>query len=180
MADQETGAAKAGNGGHEEAAVPSLGVLTQYVKDLSFENPHAPRSLTQQNSNPKIEINVNVNAKPLGTDMFEVDLAIEAKAKAKAGETDDTETVVFAVELNYGGIFKIQNVPEENLHPLVMIECPRILFPFARQIIAEATRNGGFPPLLIDPIDFSVLYRQKLEQAKATQDAETSPVQGTA
>lgn len=181
MADQQPGAAGAENGGTTQTAQPGIGVLTQYVKDLSFENPHAPRSLAQQSGSPKIEISVNVNAKPINKDTFEVDLAIEAKAKGKSGEKDAEEITVFATDLTYGGIFKVQNVAEESLHPLVMIECPRILFPFARQVVAEATRNGGFPPLLIDPIDFSALYRQKLMQGQAGAGAEQSaPAEGTA
>ncbi|MCB1491537.1 MAG: protein-export chaperone SecB [Rhodobiaceae bacterium] len=189
MSDQDTGANEAGNaaptGQPQQQALPSIGVLTQYVKDLSFENPHAPRALTQQTGNPRIEIAVNVVANPIGTDTFEVDLTIDAKAKGKGGENDSEDVIVFATDLTYGGVFRIQNVAQESLHPLVMIECPRILFPFARQVIAEATRNGGFPPLLIDPIDFSVLYRQKLAQqaqaaAKAAENGGGSPVEGHA
>lgn len=145
---------------------PGISILTQYVKDLSYENPMVPRSLAKPSAGPKIEIGVNVNAKPISEDTFEVDLTIEAKAKAN-DKDEDAGKVIFATDLTYGGVFKIQNIPQESLHPVILIECPRILFPFARQIIAEATRNGGFPPLLIDPIDFSALYRQKLEGEKA-------------
>lgn len=175
MTDQDTGAAGADNGAPAEQKLPSIGILTQYVKDLSFENPHAPRSLSQQSGNPKIEIAVNVVANPISSDTFEVDLTIDAKAKGKLGEEGkEEEVIVFGTDLTYGGIFRIQNVSQESLHPLVMIECPRILFPFARQVVAEATRNGGFPPLLIDPIDFSVLYRQKLAQAQAAGEQKTA------
>lgn len=154
--------------------VPSIGVLTQYVKDLSFENPAAPRSLAQQSTGPKIEIGVNVNAKPLSDDTFEVDLTIEAKAKGAAEEGKEP-SVIFAADLTYGGLFRIQNIPKESLHAVVLIECPRLLFPFARQVIAEATRNGGFPPLLIDPIDFSALYRDKIAQDQPAPTASVSP-----
>ena len=135
---------------------PQLNVLAQYVKDLSFENPNAPRSLQQQ-PQPKINIQINVNAKPLAEHDFEVELKIEGRAEA-------TNTMLFSFDLLYAGIFKIQNVPQENVHAIVMIECPRLLFPFAREIIANAVRNGGFPPLMIDPVDFVSLYRQRMAE----------------
>ena len=147
-------------------AGPSLNVLAQYVKDLSFENPNAPNSLAPQQTQPQISINVNVGAQPLSQTEFDVDLRLEAKATVG-------ETVLFNVELVYAGLFRIQNVPEEHLHPFVLIECPRLLFPFARQILAEATRNGGFPPLMLDPIDFVALYQQNAANAAAQGDAPT-------
>jgi preprotein translocase subunit SecB len=139
-------------------AVPQMNVLVQYIKDLSFENPNAPNSLTARDSGPQLTINVSVNAKPLTAQEFEVNLSLQARA---AHGPD----VVFNVELVYSGIFRVQNVAEEHLHPFVMIECPRILFPFARRIVADATQSGGFPPLLIDPIDFVALYQQNIAQA---------------
>ena len=141
-------------------APPSLNVLAQYVKDLSFENPNAPRSLTQQPGQqaPKINIQINVNAKPLsGETDFEVELKIEGRAELPTN-------FLFGFDLLYAGIFRIQNVPQENVHALIMIECPRLLFPFARAIIADAVRNGGFPPLMIDPVDFVSLYRQRMAE----------------
>jgi preprotein translocase subunit SecB len=148
------GAANAAN-----QAGPSLNVLAQYVKDLSFENPNAPHSLTQQPGQqaPKINIQINVNAKPLAASDYEVELKIEGRAELPT-------TFLFGFDLLYAGIFRIQNVPQENVHALIMIECPRLLFPFARAIIADAVRNGGFPPLMIDPVDFVSLYRQRMEQ----------------
>lgn len=148
-----------------QAKPPQINIIAQYVKDLSFENPKAPDSLRPREGGPNISINVNVNAKPLTGDDVEVDLRLEAKALHE-------EEVLFAVELVYSGMFRLANVPKEHLHPLIMIECPRLLFPFARQIIASATRDGGFPPLLVDPVDFSALYRQRLEQIQAQQKAE--------
>jgi len=134
-------------------------VLAQYTKDLSFENPNAPQSLGQ-NTQPQINITVNVAAKPLGGGPdFEVELRLEGKAEA-AG------SVMFNIELVFAGAFRIQNVPQENLQPVLLIECPRILFPFAREIIATSVRNGGFPPLLLDPIDFFALYQQRLTQGQ--------------
>ncbi len=144
---------------------PQLSVLAQYIKDFSFENPNAPGSLRPKETAPNIAININVNANPLSPSDFEVTLALEAKASAGA-------EVVFNAELLYAGIFRLQNIPQESMHPALLIECPRILFPFARHILADATRNGGFPPLMIDPVDFDRLYRSRMAemQAKATKN----------
>ena len=136
---------------------PSLNALVQFTKDLSFENPNAPRSLGPQEKAPNININVNVNAKQLAEAEFEVSIVIEGSAGEGAG-------VLFKFELDYAGIFRLQNIPEEQKHPIVMIECPRLLFPFARQIIAEAVRGGGFPPLYLDPIDFAALYQARMSE----------------
>jgi preprotein translocase subunit SecB len=143
-------------GAQANQAAPQLNVLAQYVKDLSFENPNAPRSLQQQQAQPQINIQINVNAKPLADSDYEVELKIEGRAEVPG-------LVLFSFDLLYAGVFKIQNVPQENIHAIVMIECPRLLFPFARELIATAVRNGGFPPLMIDPVDFVSLYRQKME-----------------
>lgn len=138
---------------------PQLLVLAQYIKDLSFENPNAPTSLNQ-GMQPQIQISVNVNAKPMTATDFEVELRLEGKAET-AGK------VMFNIELVFAGVFRIQNVPQETLNALVLIECPRLLFPFAREIIATSVRNGGFPPLLLDPIDFVALYQQRVAQLQA-------------
>ena len=145
------------NGGPNPEKLPQLNVLTQYIKDFSFENPNAPRSLTPPQQPPAINIQINVNVKGLAENEYEVELKIEGKA-------DSGGNVLFGFDLVYAGVFRIQNVAQENMHPLVMIECPRLLFPFAREIVATAVRDGGFPPLLIDPIDFVALYRQKLSE----------------
>ena len=150
--------------GAQDESTPSLNALAQYTKDFSFENPNAPRSLTPQEQGPQISIQVNVNAKQLAETDFEVDLTLEGDAKT----ADD---VLFKFELTYSGVFRIRNVPQDQLHPVVMIECPRLLFPFARQMVAEAVRNGGFPPLYIDPIDFVGLYRQKAAEAQGQSGA---------
>lgn len=146
----------------EAGAQPSLNVLTQYIKDLSFENPGAPQSLGPKEKAPDININVNVNANPLSQTDFDVVLNLTADAK-------NGDEVLFHVELVYGGIFRIENFPQEHVLPVLFIECPRLLFPFARQVVADATRNGGFPPLMIDPIDFAQMFSQRMaeEQAKA-------------
>ncbi|MGA2124528.1 MAG: protein-export chaperone SecB [Xanthobacteraceae bacterium] len=152
------------NGGPAQDQPPQLNVLAQYIKDFSFENPNAPRSLGQNQQQPAINIQINVNAKPITESDIEVELKLEGKA-------DTGGTVLFVFDLVYAGVFRIQNVPQEHVHQLVMIECPRLLFPFAREIIATAVRNGGFPPLLIDPIDFVGLYRQKMSETQARQEA---------
>jgi len=152
------GGADAQNGGAQaNQGQPSLNVLAQYVKDLSFENPNAPNSLQQHPQQPSINIQINVNARPLAASDFEVELKIEGRAQVQ-------ELFLFGFDLLYAGIFRIHNVPQDSVHALIMIECPRLLFPFARAIIADAVRNGGFPPLMIDPVDFVSLYRQRMEQ----------------
>jgi len=143
-----------GDGANNEA-LPQLNVLAQYTKDLSFENPNAPKSLGPQEQGPNINIQVNVNARQLTEGEFEVNLVLEGSAQA-------TDSVLFKFELDYAGVFRVRNIPEAELHAVIMIECPRLLFPFARQIIADNVRNGGFPPLFIDPIDFVALYRQRM------------------
>jgi preprotein translocase subunit SecB len=144
------------------AASPSLNILAQYVKDFSFENPGAPRSLQARDKAPAINISVNVNANPLSETDFDVILSLNAEAK-------DGDKMLFNAELAYGGVFRVTGFPQEHMLPVLFIECPRLLFPFARQIISDATRNGGFPPLMIDPIDFAQMFTQRMaeEQVKA-------------
>ena len=151
-----------GNGTSAENKAPALSALVQYTKDFSFENPNAPRSLGPQTKPPNISIQVNVNARQVAETDFEVELLLEGSA----GEAAET---LFKFELDYAGLFRLVNIPPNDVHPIVMIECPRLLFPFARQIIAEAVRGGGFPPLYIDPIDFAALYRKRLSEAAADQ-----------
>jgi preprotein translocase subunit SecB len=136
---------------------PALNVLAQYVKDFSFENPNAPRSLAQSETQPSINIQINVGLGQMAPTDYEVTLALEGKAERSG-------SVMFAFELTFAGIFRVQNVPPEHLQPILMIECPRLLFPFAREIVATAVRNGGFAPLLLDPVDFVSLYQQRLAQ----------------
>lgn len=155
------------NGGPTENKAPSLNVLAQFVKDFSFENPNAPRSLMAPQSQPDVNIQINVNAKPGANGEFEVELKIEGGAKVE-GNT------LFAFDLAYGGIFRILNIPEQSLQPVVLIECPRLLFPFARHIIADATRNGGFPPLMLDPIDFAQMFQQRMAEEQAASKVKVS------
>ena len=155
------------NGGQTPAVgtAPQLNVLAQYIKDLSFENPNAPSSLMPQQQQPAINIQVNVNPKQMTATDFEVELRLEGRAEIGS-------TLLFSFELLYAGVFRLQNIPQENLGALVMIECPRLLFPFAREIVANAISSGGFPPLLLEPIDFVTLYRQNLERQQQAAPAQ--------
>lgn len=159
------------NGGQPTAAdanaAPQLNVVAQYIKDFSFENPNAPKSMAGSQEPPQINIQINVNATPIADKDIEVLLQLNGKAETSAG-------LMFSFELTFGGIFRIQNVPQESMNAVVLIECPRLLFPFAREIIATTVRNGGFPPLLLDPVDFVALYRQKMAQM---QPAAAEPTQ---
>ena len=148
----------------EANQAPRLSIVLQYIKDISFENPKAPAGM-QANVRPEIQIKVDTRAKSVGSDGHHevvIDLEVEAKS---SGET------IFLLEMDYAGVFLIANIPPDSLQPLLMIECPRLLFPFARRIVADMTRDGGFPPLMIDPIDFVTLYRQRLSAAAAGQAA---------
>ncbi len=145
------------NGGPPEDQLPQLNVVGQYIKDFSFENPNAPQSLNSGQEPPQIGIQINVNATPMSDSDIEVVLQLQGKAESSG-------TLLFRFELDFGGVFLVRNVPQESLNAIVLIECPRLLFPFAREIIATAVRNGGFPPLLLDPVDFVSLYRNKLAQ----------------
>lgn len=172
MADTDNAATGAPQ---QQQQPPSVNVLAQYVKDLSFENPRAPQSMQRQEDQPQINIDVKVAAKPMGENLFEIGLNLTAKA-------GEGETLMFNVELVYAGIFKVENVPQEHLHPFIMIECPRLLFPFARHIVSDATRQGGFPPLMIDPVDFAQVYRRDMEARAAQQklDESMNDTQGSA
>lgn len=145
---------------NSESALPPLVVNGQYVKDLSFEVPGAPAIFAEmQGQNPNIPIHVDINAQQLHENTYEVALHLKVEAKLEDGRP------VFIVELVYGGIFTI-NVAPEHVQAMLLIECPRMLFPFARNIIADMTRDGGFPPLMIQPIDFIQLYRARMEAAE--------------
>jgi preprotein translocase subunit SecB len=142
--------------------LPQLNVVGQYIKDFSFENPNAPKSLGGSPEAPQISIQINVNAAPMSDTDIEVVLMVSGKAESGG-------SLMFNFELAFGGVFRIRNVPQESLNAVVLIECPRLLFPFAREIIATTVRNGGFPPLLLDPVDFVALYRQKMAQMPAAE-----------
>lgn len=136
---------------------PGFRIVAQYAKDMSFENPRAPDSLRIEGK-PAIDLGVEMNAQGRPDGLFEVELRLTVKA------TTDTMTV-FAVELVYGGLFALSGVAEQDIEPMLLIECPRYLFPFAREIIAGATSDGGFyPPFMLDPIDFAGIYVARQQQ----------------
>ena len=140
-----------------EDNLPQVAILSQYVKDLSFENPNAP-AVYQWGEQPQIGVDVNIGASKLGDEIHEVSLRLDVRATANGGQT------AFAVDLLYAGLIAIRNVSDEQAQPFLLAEAPRLLFPFARQIISHAVQDGGFPPLMLDPIDFGGLYMQKAQE----------------
>ena len=144
---------------------PKMNILAQYVRDLSFENILSQKGVGGE-VNPEIQVNVNIDAKKRTTDkQFEVIIKLRVDSKAKG-----TDNVLFVLELDYSGLFQIENVPDDQLHPFLLIECPRMLFPFLRRIVSDITRDGGFPPLNLENIDFLKLYRQEAERRKKEEE----------
>jgi preprotein translocase subunit SecB len=159
---QDTGA----NGEGEPMELPPVMIGAQYIKDLSFENPQGPEVLVSMSDSPQVNIDINTSARSLADNVYEVALFIRGEAKSE-------DKTVFIVELTYGGIVTISNVPEESVQPLLLIEAARHLFPFARSIVADVTRDGGFPPLMINPMDFESLYNDaQSEQPEPEESAE--------
>jgi preprotein translocase subunit SecB len=142
------------------ARSPSVQVLAQFLRDMSFERPLSSTASVPLDQQPTINIVMNANARPVQDNDFEVELTLNAKA-AKA------DMVIYEVEIEYAGLFRLENIPPQLIQPMTLIECPRMLFPFVRQILAEVTRQGGFPPLLLDPIDFAAMYQKRLQQEVA-------------
>ncbi len=140
-----------------QAMQPQFSVIAQYIKDLSFENPNAPRSLMAGDRQPQIAIQINVEGKPFSDTDFEVTLRLEAKAELN-------NELMFGLELDFAGLFRFISVAPESMNEVVLIQCPQMLFPFAREIVATTVRNGGFPPMLLEPVDFAALYRQRMSQ----------------
>jgi preprotein translocase subunit SecB len=136
--------------------MPAAGLISQYVKDLSFENPNAP-GIYQKNTPPQIDVQFNIGAAQVGDEVHEVVLKIEVRAEIEG-------TVAFVVDFSYAGLFGLRNVPADSVQPFLLGEAPRLLFPFARRVVADAIRDGGFPPLLLEPIDFNGLYVQQAAQ----------------
>ncbi len=156
-AKSEPEGAPAPGGGAQLQA--QLNVLGQYIKDLSFESPGAPKALQAPPQNPQLQVSVNVGAARQSGEDFEVTLNLEAHARSDAG-------VIYNVEVAYGGVFRLRNIPENMLQPVLLIDCPTLLFPFLRRLVADVTRDGGFPPLMLDPIDFRGLYAQNVARAQ--------------
>jgi preprotein translocase subunit SecB len=144
--------------------MPQVGVLQQYVKDLSVENPNAPHVYNWASA-PQINVEFNIGARPISDELHEVELKLMVQAQS-------TEGVAFAVELSYCGLFGLRNVPEQQVHAFLYAEAPRLLFPFARAILADAVRDAGFQPVMLDPIDFNGLYAQQLAQSGAPMDGQ--------
>ena len=134
---------------------PAAGLISQYVKDLSFENPNAP-AIFQIQAAPQIDVQFNIGTAQVGEEVHEVVLRVEVRAETEG-------QVAFIVELTYAGIFGLRNIPEEHVQPFLLAEAPRLLFPFARRVLADAVRDGGFQPLLLEPIDFAAIYSQQAE-----------------
>lgn len=156
-----------GEAGEAPETVPALAINAQYIKDLSFEAPATPQIFKElQNQQPNISVHVDVKAANIAPPAYEVILSIKAECKI-------ADSTAFITELSYGGVFTV-NVPEQHLRPVLLIECPRMLFPFARQIVAMTTVNGGFLPLMLGPVDFAGLYQRQLQEQQA--DAAPSPV----
>lgn len=158
-----------GNGNGEDTA-PSAGIIAQYVKDLSVENPNSPDCFQWQDA-PQLDVQFNIQARLISPEVQEVELKIQISAKADAGTS-------YLIDLSYCGLIGMRNLDEGQAHAFIYAEAPRILFPFARQIVADAVRNAGFQPLMLEPIDFNGLYIQQL--ASQAQDAEGLPVAGNA
>jgi preprotein translocase subunit SecB len=167
MAEEQGNTAETQPNGNDTA--PAVGVISQYVKDLSFENPNSP-AVYQWQTQPKIEVDFNIGSSKLNDEIYEVALRIEVRATAD-GQT------AFAVDLMYAGLIGIRNVPDEaDIQLFLLAEAPRILFPFARHIIAQTVQEGGFPPLMLDPIDFHALYVARSQQELAGEEAATGEI----
>ena len=149
-------------GSNNAAPGPSYNLIGQYIRDLSFENPGAPGSILSGGANPQFSVSINVSVKKQSDDVYAVELLLNAKAERES-------TVLFNVELAYAGVFRVRNVAENQLAPLLMVECPRLVFPFARQVLANTVQQGGFPPLMMEPVDFQALYIQNLRNLQAQQ-----------
>ena len=151
----ETDSPPPANGSAESDNMPQAATLAQYVKDLSIENPNSP-AVYQWQEQPRVDVQFNINVERAGEDIHEVVIKLDVSARSDSG-------VQFMIELSYAGLFGLRNFPEEALGPFLLVEAPRLLFPFARQIIAESTQNAGFPPLLLDGIDFGAAYLAQLQ-----------------
>jgi preprotein translocase subunit SecB len=154
MADQDTITPPSNE--TEEGTQPQAATIAQYIKDLSVESPSAPQ-VFQWQTQPSLDVQFGINGNKVGDDVHEIILKIEVTAKSDSGTH-------FIVDLSYAGLFGFRNIPEEALPPFLLIEAPRLLFPFARQIVAESVQNLGFPPVLLDPIDFAAAYVAQQEQ----------------
>jgi preprotein translocase subunit SecB len=136
------------------AAQVQVRIAGQYIKDLSFENPNIGKLIASQPENPNLDVEINVDVEELGANLYESAITFKARAVSK-------ETVIYDLEVVYGGAFQIENAPPQALEAMLYVNCPSLLFPFLRRVVADLTREGGFPPLLLDPVDFGSLYMRK-------------------
>lgn len=165
MAEQDSSTPVNGNGNQAQADdQPQVAALAQYVKDLSVENPSSPQ-VYQWQEQPQLDVQFNINVNKVSDEVHEVVLKIDASARSASG-------VHFVIDLSYGGLFALRNIPEETLAPFLLVEAPRLLFPFARQVIAAATQDAGFPPLMLDPIDFGAIFMAQAQAAQQQQGGE--------
>jgi len=165
-AKTKNGATEAAASAQPDPANAQFGVLVQFVKDISFESPNAPMSLQSPGENPKLEVNVHVQAMKLSDEVYEVDLMLEAKAESDVG-------VIYNIELVYATVFQVINIPDNYLKPVLFVDAPTIMFPYLRRVVSDLTRDGGFQPLLLDPIDFGGLFQQNEANAQI-QDVQTA------
>lgn len=165
MADNGNGEVKAPAGEAPQQMVqPKMQILGQFIRDMSFENVLAQKGASGDVT-PDVQVQVTMDARKRPTaNQYEVYNKYTITSKAK-----DADNVLFVLELDYGGLFQIENVPEEQLHPFLLIECPRMMFPFVRRIVSDITRDGGFPPLNLENVDFVALYRQEIARRTAEQ-----------
>jgi preprotein translocase subunit SecB len=152
--DGNGGAAGAGEGEQVK-----FSVLAQFIKDLSFESPNTPETLKGPGEDPNLQVEVNVGAEKIDDNIYEVVINFDADATNRAG-------AIYKLEMVYGGLFRLENMPDHIRHPVLFVNCPTLLFPFMRRIVGDLTSEGGFPPLMLDPIDFGALYQQNMEQAR--------------
>ena len=162
MADENAAGSTAN--ANAQGTPPSFNLIGQYIRDMSFENPGAPGSIMLGGPNPSFNVCINVGVKKQADDIYAVEITLNAKAERE-------KNVLFNVELIYGGVFRIKNVPEAQMPILLMVEGPRLIFPFARQVLANVTQQGGFPPLMMEPVDFNAIYLQNLKSLQAQQAA---------
>jgi preprotein translocase subunit SecB len=157
MADDDKEAKTGGAAAASEAAGMQVQVIGQYIKDLSFENPSVGKLQIKQGENPGVQLEVNVDAQRMGNDVFESAIQFTAKATHSGG-------TIYVLEISYGGLFRLQNVPPQAMEPFLLVNCPTLLFPFVRRIVADITRDGGYPPLWLDPFDFGQLFVRRQQE----------------
>jgi preprotein translocase subunit SecB len=162
----ETGKGKNGHpeGQKQDAPPVQVKVVGQYIKDLSFENPNIGKLLKEPGDNPNLQLGINVTAQSVDTDLYETAIDFHAQATNKLG-------IVYEIEVVYAGLFKVQNIPAQALEPFLLVNCPALLFPFLRRLVADVSREGGFPPLLLDPFDFGALYVRRQQELAAKKPA---------